>query len=308
MRAFRNSAEYDVVGIVEPDEELRRQAENDATYGDIQWMTRDDLLSLPGLQAVAVETRVANLLEHAEACIDAGMHIHLDKPAGASLPHFRAILDAAARKHLLVQMGYMYRYNPAIVFLREALERGWLGRPFEIQAVMSKVVRSADRQRLAAFSGGMMFELACHLIDTIVTIMGPPERIVPYIQHAGDQEDELADNTLAVFTYPQALVCVKSAALEVEGFARRHLTLCGTEGTAHVQPLDEPDVQLALDRDREPYRRGYQTVPFGDYDRYVADVADMARIIRGEKDTDYSYEHDYIVQRTVLEACGMPLD
>ena len=57
------------------------------------------------------------------------MHIHLDKPAGESLPQFKRILDEAAKKHLLVQMGYMYRYNPGVVMLRDFLKRGWLGDP-----------------------------------------------------------------------------------------------------------------------------------------------------------------------------------
>ena len=37
-------------------------------------------------------------------------------------------------------MGYMYRYNPAVVLLREFLKKGWLGEVFEVHAVMSKVV------------------------------------------------------------------------------------------------------------------------------------------------------------------------
>ena len=72
-------------------------------------------LETPGLRAVLVETRVPDLLDNAEACVAAGMHVHIDKPAGESLPQFRRILDAAAREKLLVQMGYMFRYNPAVV-------------------------------------------------------------------------------------------------------------------------------------------------------------------------------------------------
>ena len=39
----------------------------------------------------------------------------------------RRVLDAAAEKRLLVQMGYMYRYNPGIVFLRQFVREGCLG-------------------------------------------------------------------------------------------------------------------------------------------------------------------------------------
>ena len=47
---------------------------------------------------------------------------------------------------------------------------------------------------------------------------------------------------------------------------------------------------------------------FGDFHRYVADVADLARIVRGEKEPDVTYTHDFGVQKTVLEASGLPLD
>ena len=73
----------------------------------------------------------------------AGCHVCLDKPAGESLPKFKRILDAAASKHLAVQMGYMYRYSPAFVLLRDFLCRGWLGEPFEVHTVMSKFYEPA---------------------------------------------------------------------------------------------------------------------------------------------------------------------
>src|SRR5262245_781796 len=110
MEAFRKSPDFEVVGVAEPDAKLRSAAENQPPYQDLPWMTQEQLLNVPGLEAVAVEMRVAGLLDAAEAAIAAGKHIHLDKPAGESLPQFKRILDEAARRHLTVQMGYMYRY------------------------------------------------------------------------------------------------------------------------------------------------------------------------------------------------------
>jgi hypothetical protein len=101
---------------------------------------------------------------------------------------------------------------------------------------------------------------------------------------------------------------VKSSALEVEGFARRHFVVCGTEGTFQIEPLDAPTARFALATARGKYPRGYQEVKFGDFHRYVADVADLARIVRGEKESDVTYTHDFEVQKTVLEASGLPID
>ena len=44
-----------------------------------------------------------------------------------------------------MQLGYMYRYNPAIVLLRDLVRQGCLGEPFEVHAVMSKVVNAPSR-------------------------------------------------------------------------------------------------------------------------------------------------------------------
>ena len=304
LAVYRSSPDYEVVGIVEPDPELRSRAEKAAAFKGLPFLTRDQLLETKGLQAVLVETRVRDLLDNAEACVAAGLHVHLDKPAGESLPQFRRLLDSANRKGLLVQVGYMFRYNPAFVMLRDFLKRGWLGEPFEAHAVMSKVVPPAQRRELSAYPGGMMFELGCHVIDLVVALLGMPAQVHAFPQQPSSR-DKLRDNMLAVLTYPKATASVKATALEVEGSARRHLVVCGTEGTFHIQPLDDPVARVALSAGRGKYRKGYQDVKFDKYTRYVADAADMASILRGEKKCDWSTAHDLMVQQTLLKACGL---
>ncbi|MDG3006640.1 Gfo/Idh/MocA family protein [Paludisphaera mucosa] len=308
LAVFRRSDDYEVVGVVEPDDRLREKAASSDVYRGVPWMTREQLLATPGLQAVLVETRVRDLLDAAEACVAAGVHVHLDKPAGESLPQYRRILEAATKKNLWVQMGYMYRYNPGVRLLRDVLKRGWLGEVFEVQAVMSKVVDPVGRAAFAEYPGGTMFELGCHVIDLVVGVLGAPAKVTPYIRHSSKQADGLLDNMLAVFEYPHATATVRSTALEVEGFERRHLTVCGTEGTFHIQPLDDPSVRLALSAPRGPSKKGYQDVAMPRYTRYVDDAADLARVIRGEKPIDFRPEHDLAVQTAVLQASGRPLD
>ena len=305
ISVYRNSEEYEVVGVVEPDAQLRQQALSRDAYRGLKWMTSEELLNVPGLQVVGVETRVRDLLDTAEQCIAAGKHIHLDKPAGESLPQFKRILDEAARKHLAVQMGYMYRYNPAVVLMRDLLRRGWLGEPFEVHTVMSKLVGVSSRRALAEYSGGTMFELGCHITDLVIGVLGAPEKVHAYPRHSSRQTDDLADNMLAVLEYPRATATVRSSVNEVDGGARRHFVLCGSEGTIHIQPLDNPSVRLALSKPRGKFAEGYQDVNFPKYVRYVDDAADLARIVRQEKDADFSYEHDYTVQKTVLQASAL---
>jgi predicted dehydrogenase len=255
-----------------------------------------------------VETRVEDLLDTAEACVAAGKHVHIDKPAGTSLPQFKRILASAEKQKLLVQMGYMYRYNPAVVLLREFLKNGWLGEVFEVHTVMSKVVAPDERKRLARFRGGMMFELGCHVLDLVIGILGKPTETASFHKHTSRLDDTLLDNTLAVLTYPRATATVKSTALEVEGGSRRHLVVCGSEGTFHIQPLDKPSARVSLAKARDKYKKGTQDITFPKYTRYVDDAKDMARILRGEKASDFSYQHDLDVQETLLKVSGQSTD
>lgn len=308
LSVYRKSSDFEVVGIVEPDPELRKIAEATEPYKGLPILTEEQLLNTPGLKVVGVETRVKDLLNTAERCVNAGMHVHIDKPAGESLPQFKRILDTAAQKHLLVQMGYMYRYSPAVVMLRDFLKKGWLGEPFEIHTVMSKVVDAPTRKKFEEYPGGIMFELGCHIIDLVHAVLGTPQKVIPFAQHASSIQDSLLDNMLAVFNYPKAIASVKSSANEIDGGERRHFVVCGSEGTFHIQPLDAPSVRFTLSKPRSKYKAGYQQVDFGSYPRYVEDAADLAKIIRGEKDTDFPYEHDYQVQKSVLLASGLSIE
>ncbi|HWL11016.1 MAG TPA: Gfo/Idh/MocA family oxidoreductase [Planctomicrobium sp.] len=307
ISVYRNSPDYDVVGIAEPEAALRSQAEKQAIYQGLPWMTVKELLAIPGLQAVLVETQVCDLLDTAQQCVDAGKHIHLDKPAGASYPKFQHVIDTARQKNLVVQLGYMYRYNPGFLLLQQFLKEGWLGEIFEVNAVMSKVLDSRGREELVEFSGGTMFELGCHLIDMTMTLLGRPETVTPILQHSSSVNDSLNDNCLAVMKWPKANATIRSSGLEVDGFRRRHFVVCGTEGTFEIRPLDNPQVTVSLSQKRGSYPAGTQTITLPRFHRYIADAADMARVIRGEKETDFPYEHDLLVQSVVLEAAGMSL-
>jgi predicted dehydrogenase len=307
LSAYRKSSDYEVVGIVEPNDALRQKAMQQEAFRDLEWMTIEELFNQPGLQAVLVETEVCDLLANAQKCVQAGMHVHIDKPAGESLPDLQKVLTLADERKLMVQMGYMYRYNPGVQLLRQFLNEGGLGEIFEVHTVMSKVVDAESRKELARYPGGTMFELGCHLIDLVVGILGRPMSVTPYARQSAPAKDSLVDNMLAVLEYPAATATVRSTALEVEGSSRRHLVVCGTKGTFQIQPLDAPAVTLSLSQSVGDWKSGKQTISLPRYVRYVDDAADMAKVIRGEKPNDFDSTHDLAVQETVLKACGLPI-
>ena len=308
LAALRASDEYEVVGVAESDDALRRTRQGQRLFHDLPFMTTDQLLNHRGLKAVAVEGRVHELLSAAEKCVAAGMHLHLDKPPGVSLGAFRGLVDQMERKHLVLQMGYMFRYNAGFELLHQLLADKALGRIYRVSGVIGKVISPSSREPLTRYSGGLMFELACHLIDQLVYVLGAPRIVTPYLRHDAAIDDGLADNTLAVFEFEHASATIESAAMEVEGFARRQFVVCGEHGVFDLRPIEPPAVRLALDAPRGPYKKGYQVVEVENRPRYVADFVDFARCIRGEKTLAFTTTHDVNTHEALLRASGMPTD
>ena len=301
------SDDFEIVGVVENNPERRQTLAGQ--YQGVSIISEEQLLNTPGLQAVVVETEVADLLPTARRCVDAGMNIHLDKPAGESFSAFASLLDEVKRRQLHLQMGYIYRYNPAFQFCYRIVEEGWLGDIFEIHAVMSKKVGADSRQRLAQFVGGSMFEIGCHVIDATLRVLGPPNQTTPYGRQTHPQQDTLVDNQVAVLDYPRALATIRSSLIEYEGFARRQFRVCGEYGVFDLRPLGSTTFQLALERPQEGYKTGYQDITLKEGPGiFNSAFRDLAAILRGEKENDYPLEHELAVHKTILGASGYPLD
>ncbi|NND99476.1 MAG: Gfo/Idh/MocA family oxidoreductase [Pirellulaceae bacterium] len=305
LRKFSDT--YEVVGVVEPDPKRKESAMKQKAYAGVRWISEAELLNSEGLQCVVVETGISELVPAAQRCVDAGMHVHLDKPAGQSLTAFQELHAAATRSDRCIQLGYMFRYNPAFALAARAAHDGWLGTVFEASGVMSKKIGQAAREELKKYPGGTMFELGCHLIDALVWMLGPPEKTVPYVRHT--LSDGLADNMLATFEYPKATATIRTSVNEPFGFRRRQFTLVGTEGVADIHPLEPPIIDLALEKPHGEFKSGVQTPQLTrSGGRYDGDFIDLAMVIRGEKQLAWDAKHDLAVHEAILRASDMPLD
>lgn len=293
---------YEMAGVVAESELHKKEALNDKTYHNINWLTEGEILNDPSIQAIAVETNVDQLVPTALRCVTAGKHIHLDKPAGENNEDFQTVVSIAKQKKLQIQMGYMYRYNPAFQFCYQAVQQGWLGDVFAIHAVMSKKSGDEARQTIAQYSGGTMFELGCHLIDSIVYLLGKPSNVSAFHQQTNPQKDSLRDNQIAVLEYPSTMATVRASLIEPFGFDQRQFVVNGTEGTIEIQPIEPPQLKIAS-KINPKYRNGFHPVELPESKgRYHEQLIDFADTIQGKKPTDFSYQHDLDAHAAILQA------
>ena len=314
MRSLRRLPDvFDVVGVVD-DRNTRaaRIAGDDLTaYEGLPRMTEEELFRTPGLEAVTVETPNEELVPTALRCLERGLAMHMDKPAGSDLAQFDSLLAGCARLNLPFQMGYMFRNNPAFQLCVRAGREKWLGELFEVQANMSHCYGGAAYQSyLRAFRGGIVFNLVCHLIDFTVAMLGRPEKTTSFLKSTPGLPDSIRNNGLVILEYPHATATLRACSLEVGGLEQRRLKICGTKGTIELSPLERFDGQplvmrMTLLEPNAAYPAGTHLIDLGVRDdRYREQLLEFAGVIRGQVSDPYTREHDHWVHETTLAACG----
>jgi predicted dehydrogenase len=296
MEAMRRLADLvDVVGLVGDGK--------DKVYDGLPRLAEKDLLGNPDVAFVAVETPIQDATAAALRAIEAGKHVHLDKPGGTDVAAFRAMRLRAAEKKLVVQMGYMLRHNPAFELLFKCARQGWLGDVLEVSASMGKLAGPDARKTLAGYPGAGMFELACHLVDATLTLLGAPSKVAAFSRATGT--DGLADNQLAVLEWPKALATLRSNHVDPDGFARRFFEVVGTKGSVRIAPLESGKLTLSFQQKNPDFDKGTHSVslplPKG---RYDGEFRHLVRAIRGEAPFGWTAEHDVAVLETALKAAG----
>ena len=308
MEAVRKRPDlFDVVGFCEDDAATLAERGGLKAYEGLRRMSLDELIS--SCDAILVETGVPNLTKTAMLCAEHGKHIHMDKPASGTLEEYKQLLDTARDKNLVLQLGYMYRYNPAIMKCMELIRDGKLGDIYSINAEMSTYHSKPYKEWLTGFRGGIMYILGSHLVDLVVTILGEPEKITSFLKHTKFEGIDFPDNNLTVLEYEKALARIFVSSVEVNGWGRRQLVVSGTLGTVSILPIENKTTMTYSDREivKNDYADHKVEIPIYDVPpdcRYDTMVADFYDYIVGKKENPYTYDHEYKVQKTILDVCS----
>lgn len=302
--------EFTLVGFHDSDSAVveRRQIDWSPLLGPLNTFDRADALVQESLDGVIVEGRVYENVALARLALEHGKPVLLEKPAGDNLAAFRDLIALARAKKLHVQMLYLFRYMPAI---RELLRRacaGELGQIYHFRGRLPKHPGEyADHVRdLGRYPGGIFFEMAGHLVDLMITLLGPPKNVTPFLaHHHAENRARFIDNVVAVCEYPRAWATLEVPALEIVPHERR-IEVFGSEGGIIIPHLGSGHLANAKVQPIEIFQSGqtdWQTLHLPDEPLQISDLREFAAVLAG-KTPDYSMDHDLGVQETLLRACG----
>jgi UDP-N-acetylglucosamine 3-dehydrogenase len=125
-----------------------------------------EMLEKEPLDAAIIAVPTRGHLEVAQGALAHGLHVLVEKPIATNLAEGRALVEAAQRSGMLLAVGHVERFNPAVRELRRRMDTGDIGRVFQVQA-----------QRLGPFPErvrdvGVVIDLATHDLDVMRTVLG----------------------------------------------------------------------------------------------------------------------------------------
>lgn len=125
-RNFRASADWDLAGICDLDED-RAQAVANGVGGVPVWTRLDDVLADPDVDAIAIATPARTHHPITLAALDAGKHVMVEKPLADTIARGEEMVTRAAERGLVLMADHTYCYTPAVLKIREIIADGGLG-------------------------------------------------------------------------------------------------------------------------------------------------------------------------------------
>jgi phthalate 4,5-cis-dihydrodiol dehydrogenase len=173
LPAIRGNPGFELAAVAEPAADVREivAAETGvATHADLAAM-----LHRPALDAVYVATPTELHPEHVAQACAAGKHVLTEKPMAIRIEQARAMIEAAERAGVVLQVGHSHSYDLPIRRMREIVASGALGRVRMIHTWNFTDWMARPRRRAefdVARGGGVTYRQGAHQIDILRLIGG----------------------------------------------------------------------------------------------------------------------------------------
>lgn len=125
-RCFGETADCRLVAIADPSEAARAKAgkRHPAAKLVADWRA---VLADPEVDAVAIATPVRTHYEIADAALNSGRHVFVEKPMTETSDQGRRLVDLAARRGQTLMVGHTFVYSGAVRKMRDVVASGDLG-------------------------------------------------------------------------------------------------------------------------------------------------------------------------------------
>jgi myo-inositol 2-dehydrogenase/D-chiro-inositol 1-dehydrogenase/scyllo-inositol 2-dehydrogenase (NAD+) len=160
-----------IVALVDPVEKVRNETAVDFGIGS-QYESLDSALEETEFDAVVITTPTPTHLPLTALAAEHGKHIFLEKPMALNLEECDRINSVVKKNNVMLQLGFMRRFDPEFVAAAERIVGGEIGPPMMIKTNTHGPGLPPPWARDLRTSNGMLAEVNSHDWDTVRWLMG----------------------------------------------------------------------------------------------------------------------------------------
>ena len=200
-------------------------------------------------EATVVVTPTENHREHAARLIAAGHRVLLEKPLTGTLEADREFAAELDREHpRSVMLAFQRRYDEPLVYAKQLMERGAIGRVFKIYSALEDSNPAPNGYQ----SGGILPDMSVHNVDEILWLTGRmPSRALAIgariYSHAHTTCVEDFDDALLYLWFEKDLVAqVQVSRNHVSGY-RVETRIFGEDGQIQIGRFEQKPFEIAVE-------------------------------------------------------------
>ncbi len=209
-------------------------------YPDVRIVrSLDELLAVDSLRLVAISTPNQTHFPFAKRCLETGKHVVVDKPFTTTIAEAKELLNLANKLGLVISVYHSRRFDADFQALRQSVAAGDLGRLIRFESTYDRFRpnRKLNAWREKAGPGsGVLFDLAPHLLDQAITLLGTPQAVTAdvRIERPGFSTDDAFDILLH---YPEGARALLRATM-MSAVPRPRLVVLGEKGSYLKREFD----------------------------------------------------------------------
>jgi UDP-2-acetamido-3-amino-2,3-dideoxy-glucuronate N-acetyltransferase len=159
--------------------------------------TVEEVLADPEIRGVAIATPAVTHAELVRQALWADKDVFVEKPLALSVEEARKLIELASNKRLILMVGHLLWYHPAVLKLKKLVEDGDLGR---IEYIYSNRLNLGKIRR----EENILWSFAPHDISVILGLVGEMPQSVQ-AQGGNYLHDKIADVTLSLLSFPSGV-------------------------------------------------------------------------------------------------------
>lgn len=200
-------------------------------FGGKLYASLAEMLVDPAIDLIYVSSPNNLHYSQVKLALEAGKPVLCEKPFTLNAAELQELISLARAKQLFLMEAMWVRWLPIVVKLRELLQEGAIGQPFQMHASFhSSAPKAADNRFYnPELGGGALLDLGIYPISYSSMIFGSPAKISG---HARLGETHIDEHFGAVFGYTGGRIAMVSAG--IDGRLPQDITLIGTMGTIRV--------------------------------------------------------------------------